>query len=238
MPSVDGQAAEQFYKDVLELIRDHQIPFLVGGFYATSQFIPLKRATKDLDLFCKAGDSPKILQLAKDAGFETRTEYEKWLGKITKDDYLVDIIFSSSGDTNPVDDDWFTYAHTAQIFDLKVEVVSPEELIWCKLYVQDRSRYDGSDVNHLILHQGKNLDWHRILKRMDRHWELLLSAVINFRFVFPSERDLIPQWLMAELIDRLKSQAKAPPPKDKLCRGPLLSPYDYEIDIHEQGFAF
>lgn len=233
-----GESAEQFYKEVLELITNQHIPFLVGGSYAVGQFIPMKPRTKDLDLFCRAHDYPKILKLAKEAGFKTSVYDEKWLAKIIKEEHVVDIIFSSSGDTNPVDDDWFKYASKAQIFGIEVGVVAPEELIWCKSYVQDRGRYDGADVNHLLLHQGKALDWNRLLKRMDRHWELLMSSLLNFRFVYPSERNIVPQWLMMELIDRLKIQEDTLTPKDKLCRGPLLSRNDYLIDIHEKGFTF
>ena len=41
---------------------------------------------------------------------------------------------------------------------------------------------------------------------MELYWEVLLIALLNFRFVYPSERDLVPQWLLDELLDRLQDQ--------------------------------
>ena len=34
---------------------------------------------------------------------------------------------------------------------------------------------------------------------MEPHWEVLLTHLLNFRFVYPTERDLVPRWLMEEL---------------------------------------
>ena len=61
--------------------------------------------------------------------------------------------------------------------------------------------------------------------------------LINFRFAYPSERDLVPRWLFDELIARLKAQADVPPSTVRLCRGRLLSPADYLVDVSEWGFA-
>jgi hypothetical protein len=71
---------------------------------------------------------------------------------------------------------------------------------------------------------------------MESHWELLLERLISFRFVYPSERRLIPKWLMEELISRVHQQFSLPEPKDKVCRGPILSRFQYETDITDWGF--
>jgi hypothetical protein len=72
---------------------------------------------------------------------------------------------------------------------------------------------------------------------MELYWEVLLMQVLNFRFIYPTEREAIPHWLLDELIERLAAQAHMPPAKMKICRGRLLSPRDYVIDIAEWGFA-
>ncbi len=110
--------------------------------------------------------------------------------------------------------------------------MAPEELIWCKIYVQNRERYDGADVNHLLLKTGKTLDWKRLFSRLDSHWHLLLMHLVSFQFVYPSEyHEIVPQWLFEELLDRARLQYSIPPPMEKVCRGPIIDQTQYEVDI-------
>jgi hypothetical protein len=95
-------------------------------------------------------------------------------------------------------------------------------LLWCKIYVQNRERYDGADVNHIILKYGHQLDWQRIWMRLEQHWHLLFSQLLSFQFVYPSERDIIPRWLFDNLIARAKEQFELPLPVEKVCLGLLL----------------
>ncbi len=66
---------------------------------------------------------------------------------------------------------------------------------------------------------------------------MLLIHVLNFRFIYPSERDRVPRWLFDELILRARQQADLPLPQTKVCRGRLFSPTDYRVDVAEWGFA-
>ena len=72
---------------------------------------------------------------------------------------------------------------------------------------------------------------------MESFWEVLLIHLLNFRFIYPTERHLVPRWLMDELMDRLRAHLVMPPPQVKICRGRLFSPRDYVTDISEWGFA-
>ncbi len=129
--------------------------------------------------------------------------------------------------------------HLDQISSVGCEakIVPPTELIWSKCFIQDRYRYDGADVVHVILKQHEEIDWKRLLSHMDPYWEVLLTHLLNFRFCYPTERDHVPKWLMEELIGRLQAQLDLPPAKVPVCRGRLFSPRDYVIDISEWGFA-
>ena len=73
--------------------------------------------------------------------------------------------------------------------------------------LQDRYRYDGADVAHMILKRSDDIDWNQLISSMELYWEVLLMAVLNFRFVYPSERDIIPRWVMDELLGRLRRTA-------------------------------
>jgi hypothetical protein len=66
---------------------------------------------------------------------------------------------------------------------------------------------------------------------------VLLIHVLNFRFIYPSERDRVPRWLLDELLERARLHADLPISKTRVCRGRLFSPEDYRVDVMEWGFA-
>jgi hypothetical protein len=89
----------------------------------------------------------------------------------------------------------------------------------------------------MILKRSDDINWKQLLSHMEMYWEVLLMAVLNFRFVYPSERERVPRWLFDELLSRLGAQAEVPPPNMKVCRGRIFSPRDYQIDVNEWGFS-
>src|SRR5215210_6651643 len=85
-------AAEAFYSEVLRLMADSQIPFLVSGTYALASYTGIDRPTKDVDVFAKAGDALKILHFFKEHGFDVEIVDDRWLYRITREDLFVDVI--------------------------------------------------------------------------------------------------------------------------------------------------
>ena len=136
-----------------------------------------------------------------------------------------------------VGDEWFEHARQIEVFGTRVRIIGPTELVWSKAFIQTRTRYDGADVANVILKQHAEIDWRRLLAHMELHWEVLLMHVLNFRWIYPSERDHVPRWLLQELIERLRRQLELPPPRMKVCRGRMFSRADYETAIREWGFA-
>jgi len=108
-------------------------------------------------------------------------------------------------------------------------------MIWSKGYVNGRERYDGADVNHLILSWGDQLDWEHLVERFGAHWEVLLSHLVLFGFVYPGERSRVPQWVMRELCGRLLEREEAPEAA-KICRGNLVSATAYQFDYDLLGY--
>jgi hypothetical protein len=229
--------AEEFYRESLRLLSESGIPFMLSGTYAVSAYTGIVRPTKDLDVFCKAGDYPRILAYFRDRGYRVEVEDERWIAKVWRDANFFDVIFNMSTANMPITDEWFVGQHKIEIYGVAVHITPPTELVWSKLFIQDRYRYDGADVAHVILRKHEEIDWRRLLTYMEAYWEVLLLQLLNFRFVYPSERDLIPRWLLEELIGRLVAQLDLPPPNIKVCRGRLFSPRDYIVDITEWGFA-
>lgn len=232
---LDNEAI-RFYRAVLKVLNLHKIDFLLGGTVAVAKYTGIKRITKDIDFFCKSKDYPNILKILKSHGFKTEVTDRSWIAKALKGKYYADFIFGSIGAMTAVDQDWFTDAPVVKVFGQPVKLIPPLYLIWSKIFVQDRYKFDGADVVHLILKQHHNVDWKKLLVLMEPYWELLLISLLYFRFIYPSERENIPRWLFTDLVKRVSMQTLENQTVEKICRGKILSPSDYKIDTDQWGF--
>src|SRR6202041_2807525 len=105
-----------------------------------------------------------------------------------------------------------------------VKVCPAEEIIWSKSFIQERDRFDGADIAHLLLARVEQLDWDRLLRRFQGHEPVLLAHLMLFGYSYPTERERIPR----RVIDVLLYLARnAPAPAEKLCRGTLFSYRQY-----------
>lgn len=226
----------EFYREALQILTENNFKFLVGGGAAMQEYTGINRDSKDLDLFSTNNEFHSILRFFGEKGFKTEYTDVRWLAKVFKEEAFIDLIFNTVNNLCPVDESWFEYAVNGSLFEVPIQYIAPEELIWCKIYIHNRERYDASDINHIILKQGLNLDWERLFRRLDQHWHLLLGQFINFFFVYPSERDIIPRWLFEKLLKRAQSQYDLPTSVEKVCLGPIIDQTQYSIDIKEWNF--
>ena len=229
--------AHAFYKEALDMLNESGVPYMLGGAFAMFHYTGIYRDTKDLDIFCKPSDYPRIMKFFAANGYRTDLYDARWLCKVYKGDYFIDIIFDTVNNICRVDDTWLAHAHKGRFVGVDVLLLPPEELVWCKIFVQNRERYDGADVNHIWLKKGKEFDWKRLLFRLDPHWHILLGQILQFQFVYPSEyHDIIPKWLFDELMHRAHEQYDLPPAWETVCRGPMIDQTQYEIDIKEWNY--
>jgi len=229
--------AQEFYKEAIQLLNESGVRYMLGGGLALMQYTGIYKPMKDLDIFCRSSEYTTILKHFADHGYETELTDVRWLAKIFKGENYIDIIFDTVNNICTVDELWYQNAVKARVLGEEAYIIPAEELLWCKCYVQNRERYDGADINHLILKKGKELDWKRIYDRIDKHWHLLLSHVLLFQFVYPSEfHEIIPKWLFDDLMRRAQEQYELPPPVEKVCRGTIIDNTQYEVDIKEWNF--
>ncbi len=231
---VVGDPLTTFYIDALALLEAGGIPFLVGGSFAYARYTKRDRDTKDLDIFLLPDDIARTLILFRDAGYCIELPYPHWLGKVHKDGHFIDLIFSAGNGIARVDAEWFSHAVEDEVLGRRIRLCPPVEVIWSKSFVQERERFDGADVLHLIREQGPTLDWQRLLRRFGEHWPVLLSHLILFRFVYPDQRDVVPPDVLRELMERATAQRAEP--DDRVCRGTLLSREQYLYDLEQLGY--
>lgn len=218
---------ETFYQQALSFLTGNDFRVLVAGTYALNHYTGMNRPTKDLDLFCTAGDYPKIVKALTDEGFKVRIIDERWLAKIEDTDGFIDLIFGNVPGFIAITDDWFATKDITEIGGIEVPVTKPTELYASKIFRLSRSHFDGIDLAFLTYHQHRRLSWKRILELMENHWELLFLQIILYRYLFPFKRKDIPDWLVRELNQRFKNQIKIPAPEEKVTRGMLVAPQEF-----------
>jgi hypothetical protein len=221
--------AADFYIDALRRLQDTNIPFLIGGAFAFSHYSHVPRDTKDIDIFVKPDDCARVLEMFDRLGYETELRFPHWLGKIRRGEHFMDIIFNSGNGVARVDDLWFDHAPKTNVLGVIVRLSPVEEMIWSKAFIQERERYDGADILHLLRETGPSLDWPRLLMRFGDHWRVLLSHIILFGFVYPDKRQNVPAWVLDELVRRLS--VSRPNLNNDICYGTLLSREQYLYDL-------
>ena len=232
----DLDPERRFYRRVLQALDESNVPVLVGGAYALTVYTGIERRTKDFDLFLRRADYERAAQVLAASGYATDLKFPHWLGKAHCGTSCVDLIFDSGNGLTRVDDAWFERAIEADVLGFRARIVPVEEMIWSKAFLMERERYDGADVAHLLRACASTLDWRHLLDRMGPNWRVLLSHLVLFGFVYPSERSQVPAWVMRQMLDRLRDELHAPASGGDLCRGTLVSREQYLYDVHREGY--
>lgn len=234
VPEPLPEEQEALFRETLQTLSRHKVPFAVAGGFALQQHTGICRYTKDLDIFLRPADASAMLAHLEEAGFECEVRDPVWLAKAYRDDFFVDLITGMSNGTITVDETWIARAHHASIFGVETRILAPEELLASKLFILRRERYDGADIAHIVHSVGLKLDWQRILDLTGDHWEVLLMALVLFRFVYPMESGLVPLEIWDELLSRFSREVHSPDPCSKF-RGSLVDDRMFAIDIAEWG---
>ena len=224
-----------FYRRAIEILNRSRIPFLVGGAQMLERYTGITRDTKDVDLYLRSRDVKPALEALSRAGYRTKIHFPHWLAKAYEGTLFVDIIFGSGNGICEINEAWFEHAMEGEVFEIPIRYCPPEEMIWSKAFIMERERFDGADIAHLIRSCGEHLDWQRLLRQFGSHWRVLLSHLVLFGFIYPTDRTLIPEWLMRELLNRLQTEIGSLP-QERLCQGTLLSRVQYRKDIVDWGY--
>jgi nucleotidyltransferase DUF2204 len=226
--------AESMYREVLLTMNEHGIPYAVAGAFALQKYTGIWRLTKDLDLFMKSVDVPAALHCLDQHGFRCEIIDPVWLAKAHHGEYFVDLISGMSNAVIVVDDSWMKRTQPAVIAGVRSQIISPEDLLASKLFVIRRERFDGGDIAHIIYGTKGRLEWGRILELAGEHWEIVLWALILFRYIYPAHTDYVPLPVWQDLLSRymhlvLHPDCKAP------FRGTLVDEHIFSIDVNYWG---
>jgi len=226
----------EIYKRALRVLNEAGIPYVVAGAYAIYEHTGIYRQTKDLDLFVEPSVLIPAMRALRAGGFRTTLEQSHWLAKAKDGKYFVDIIFGMGNGLALIDADWYRNSTPAILAATPVRVAPAEELIWHRLFINERHRQDMADIVHLILCVGGHLDWKRLVDKTGPHWPLLLAQLQMFYYVYPGYRSRVPDWVLENLLARARSETGHEEPSETATRGTLISRFSFAIDVNEWGF--
>ena len=229
------EATERFYRQSIRTLQEAEVPFLVGGAYAFAVYTGISRHTKDLDIFLRPRDVDRALHYFRRDGFEPERTYPHWLAKAFCGDDCIDLIYRAGNGLCEVDDGWFERARQETVLGEPAALCAPEDILWMKAYIMERERFDGADVAHLIHSCAERLDWAHLVRSFGSDWRVLLSHLVLFGYIYPSERNRVPSSLMSDLLQRAHEETRTNCP-DRICRGTLLSRAQYLPDVQEGGY--
>jgi Nucleotidyl transferase of unknown function (DUF2204) len=225
---------QRLFREVLQVLNQGGIPYVVSGAFALQKHTGIWRDTKDLDVFLPAQHVPQALECLISDGFECSVLDPVWLAKAHRGDFYVDLISGMSNAVIIVEDSWIERGMPTEIVGVPVRVLAPEELIASKLFVTRRERFDGADIAHVIYGTRGHLDWDRLLQLVGSHWEMLLWALVLFRYVYPARSSYVPSHVWNGLLQRFQHELANPNPYAKF-RGSLVDENMFAIDVHEWG---
>ena len=227
----------EVYRQALQVLNDAGIPYVVAGAYAIYEHTGIYRQTKDLDLFVEPTYVIRAAGALRRAGFVMRLEDLHWLAKAFSGEHFVDLIYGMGNSVAFIDAEWHKHSRPGVLAAQPVRIAPPEELLWHRLFINERHRHDMSDVVHLILCVGDTLDWERLVARVGQHWPLLLAQLQIYSYVYPGYRSNIPAWVMEQLIEQARADAGRDEEEADVTRGTMISRFSFAIDVREWGFA-
>src|SRR5712671_3533677 len=226
-------SANEFHRRSVAALHAAEVPFLIGGAYMVEVCGGVSRSTKDFDLYVRPNHVKAALRALARAGYKTELTFPHWLAKATYEGDIVDLIFRAGNGLCEVDDSWFDRARDDELLGMPVKLCAPEEMIWMKAYIMERERFDGADIAHILRCCVAEIDWAHLVRRFGPDWRVLLSHLVLFGYIYPSEQGRIPTSVMDELIERLRKES---PGQEHVCRGTLLSRKQYLVDVKKWGF--
>jgi Nucleotidyl transferase of unknown function (DUF2204) len=227
---------EQLFREVLTLLNESGVPYVISGAFALREHTGICRDTKDLDVFLPPENVRAAMVFLQQHGYDCEVADPVWLAKAHRGDFFVDLITGMSTGTITVDQSWIDRATPAEVFGIPVKVLGPEELIASKLFVTRRERFDGADIAHVIYGTKGQLDWGWLMSLIGEHWKLLLWHLVLYQYTYPAQTNYVPRAVWDDLLGRFRQEIDDPNPKAPF-HGSLIDPRMFAIDVDEWGMA-
>jgi Uncharacterised nucleotidyltransferase len=210
----------RIYRTAIRALRSAGIEFLVGGGFARAGYTGHWRDTKDIDFYIRPQDRDRAEHALNGAGFADYFEklpYDRaWIYRSYKRNVIVDIIWAMANQRANVDEAWFRHAPQLKIRGERLSLVPPEELLWCKLYIIQRDRCDWTDIFNLVHEHGAQVDWARLIRRLEDDVPLLKAMLNIYEWLCPTAVKKLPASLWRHVCAAQKAMGTRPPTHDRI----------------------
>lgn len=152
-------------RKVVALLREAEIPFLVGGSLAAwARGGP--EVTNDLDLMVRPIDAERVLALLADAGMRPERPPEEWLLKAWDGEVLVDVIFCTV--EGEVTDDQIAGGEELIVTSVSMNVLRLEDMFALRLQTLNEHYLDYAPLLKMARALREQVDWDAVRERV-RH---------------------------------------------------------------------
>ena len=187
------------YRTVIEQATTRNLPFALGGAFATATHTGRWRDTKDMDLYTLPPHGEAFKRLIEGIGLHDIYEELPYprdvLYRATDGDTIVEVIWRMHNRHADVDLPWLSGWGQIEVRGIRFFVAPPEEMMWAKLYVFHRDRCDWTDVLNYVYFCGPGLDWQHLLDRLGPNVPLLGGLLCVFGWLSPTRAAMLPEWL-------------------------------------------
>jgi hypothetical protein len=210
----------RIYRSAIRALRNERIEFLVGGGFARAGYTGHWRDTKDIDFYVRPRDRKRAQRALAKAGFADYYEklpYDRaWIHRSYKKNVIVDVIWAMANQRAVVDEEWFQHAPEMTMRGEHLFLVPPEELLWCKLYIIQRDRCDWTDIFNLVHEHGSQMNWPRLIRRVEDDVPLLQAMLTVYGWLCPNDARKLPAALPRRLGAAQRALRTRPPTHDRI----------------------
>lgn len=227
MERVSGQESVIF-REAISALNVAELPYVIGGAFAVYHYGGAWRNTNDLDVYLERSHVPDAAEVLTSLGFadcgEMAAGDRDWIYHATKDGVLVDVIWQSPNGLTTVSETQYERAPRGEFLELPTRFLPADDLVLSKIFTMNQHRCDWPDVLRIIRSCPASLDWRHILECMHENWPVLLSFIVLFDWIYPSDACCVPSDLREEL---LKRKLSSPIPEAGPVRESVLDPWIY-----------
>jgi predicted nucleotidyltransferase len=159
---VDTNGMLEVLDRVMKAMSDSGVPYLFAGGLA-SAVLGRYRHTADIDILVHPAKARETLSSLENSGFETEETFPHWLFKARTGDWVVDVLFRSTGDIY-LDPDMEDHSETGEYEGRSLRVVGPEDMIVMKAlaHAEETPRHWFDALGIL---GNCEIDWEYLVKR-------------------------------------------------------------------------
>ena len=163
MPNEDFDAIVETMKKGAAILREADVPFLLGGGLATWARGGAESG-HDLDFMVKPEDAERALQALAENGMRPENPPEDWLLKAyDENDVLVDLIFRPS--SGEITDEVIARGEEREVLSVMMRLMALEDVLVTKLLALDETHLDYASVLEMARSVREQVDWEEVRER-------------------------------------------------------------------------